>query len=465
MSTTDEELARLHANVVKHRIEYPEAFRFPEEYELTQEDMHIPTERYTSPEVLREEMATTWMHTWQLVCREEEVALPGDYHEYRIGTQSFLVVRGEDGQLSAVQNTCLHRGKLIRTGTGNTDELRCGYHYWCWDLKGRLKEIPDRQLFPGVEDSQYRLAEVGCEVWAGFVFINPDPSGPSLHEYLGPVVEQLAPYRLEQLRATMHVAVELPCNWKVAVEAFVETYHVQGIHPQLMPYVDDVNTKFDLLGDHTRMIVPFGVPSMRIEHIDQGEIYESYYKVAGRVAVRDKGAPPPTPEELVLPPEFFDDNGEWISAGTVRDHLIEQTIERGRAMGHDHSGLDRAQLVDDYHYHIFPSMYFNLHAGAMLLFRSRPHATDPNRSVFDVWTLRTPDLTQPLPEPAKEMQVDLATTSFGLVLDQDFDNLGEVQAGLHARSVDHITVGAAEIRVINMHRTLRRYAEKYRADV
>lgn len=462
MTIEQDKVLELHSNVLANKIDYPPEFKFPEELGISEQDTHIPTERYTSPDILAEEIETTWMHTWQLACREEEVPDIGDYQEYVIGRQSYLIIRGEDGTLRAFQNTCLHRGKLIRTGSGNSDELRCGYHYWCWNLDGSLKDIPDRHWFPGATDQKYSLGEIGCEVWAGFVFVNPDPNAEPLAEYLGPIVDQLAPYHLDKLRATMHTVVDLPCNWKVALEAFIETYHVQGIHPQLMPYVDDMNTKFHVMGDHTRMIVPFGVPSMRLEHIDQAEIYEQYYTVAGKVETRCKKTPPPPPQELVLPPEYFDENGDWIGPGTVRDHLIGATRARGEVLGHDYSGLLEAQLVDDYHYHIFPSMTFNLHAGAMLLFRARPHATDPDRSHFDVYTLRIPDLNEPMPDPAPRERHDIETTSFGLVLDQDFDNLGEVQRGLHGRTVDSVTVGASEIRIINFYRTLQRYAKRYR---
>lgn len=462
MSTIDrDDIERLHGNVDKYALEYPEGFKFAEEYELTIEDTRISTERYTSAEVLKEEIDTTWMHTWQMACREEEVAEAGSFYEYRIAGQSYLIVRGTDGDLRAFVNTCRHRGKLIRTGSGRSDELRCQYHYWCWGLDGSLQEIPDRQVFVGIEDEDYALGQIACDAWAGFVFVNPDTSGPSLAEYLGDVPEQLAPYHLDKFRATLHASLEIDCNWKVAIEAFIETYHVQGIHPQIMPYVDDFNTKFDIMGDHTRYIVPFGVPSMRIEHIDEAEVYESHQRALQKPGLRDKSTPPPPEQDVTLPPELFDEAGNWVSAGTLRDHLIDLTRERAAALAHDYSGLGNAQLVDDYHYHIFPSLYFNLHAGAMLLFRSRPHPTDPDRSIFDVWRLFLPNLNEPLPDPAEELKADIETTSFGLVLDQDFSNLGQVQAGLHNQGVDVVTLGGLEIRIINFHQTLRRYANRF----
>ncbi|AWH93110.1 aromatic ring-hydroxylating oxygenase subunit alpha [Dietzia lutea] len=464
MRTTDEnDVIRVHGNVGKYALEYPQEFKFAEEYELTVDDTRIPTDRYTSPEVLREEIETTWMRTWQLACREEQVAEIGAYYEYRIAGRSYLVVRGEDCRLRAFVNSCRHRGKLIRTGSGTTDELRCGYHYWCWGLDGSLADIPDRHVFVGIDDDEYALGQIACDTWAGFVFVNPDTSCPPLSEYLGDVTTQLAPYNMDKFRANLHASLEIDCNWKVAIEAFIETYHVQGIHPQIMPYVDDFNTKFDIMGDHTRYIVPFGVPSMRIEHIDEAEVYESHQRALRKPGLRDRSTPPPPETRVELPADLFNEQGEWIGEGTLRDHLIDLTRERGESLGHDYSGLGHAQLVDDYHYHIFPSMYFNLHAGALLLFRSRPHATDPNKSHFDVWRLFMPDLTKPMPEPAQEFRADFEQTSFGTVLDQDFENLPEVQAGLKNPEVEFVTLGGAEIRIINFHKVLRQYAQRFGA--
>src|SRR2546430_17131096 len=104
----------------------------------------------------------------------------------------------------------------------------------------------------------------------GAAFVSPPPPrrpAPPLDEFLGALVTQLAPYHLERMRATTDVTIRLACNWKVAIEAFLEVYHVQKIHPQLMPRVDDVNTAFELVGAHSRSIVPYGVPSMRLQVI------------------------------------------------------------------------------------------------------------------------------------------------------------------------------------------------------
>lgn len=456
--SVDEVIKGLHSNTEKYGIEYPDTMLFPEQIGLTEEESLVPTWVYTSEKRLEEELHKVWYRSWQVVCRIEEVPKAGDYFEYTIGNQSFLIVRGEDDVLRAFRNACRHRGTQLKKGSGNAQDITCSFHAWCWSLKGELQNIPDRQLFPNATDTAYRLREVACESWAGFVFINPDPArAVPLRSYLGRVADDVDVYHMERYRATMHASIPLECNWKVAIEAFLEAYHVSFTHPQIVAYLDDVNTTHEVFGDHSRMIVPYGVPSMRLEHVDPAEIYESYFNKSA-TSFRHKEAAKRRGESTTdLPPELFDENGTWIHHKSMREYLMDHAAENGRRFGHDYSGLTRAQLVDDYDYHVFPGFKFNSHAGAVLAFRSRPHATDPNKCTFDVYTMVWPDETvDDIPGPAPMIEVDITQQSMGLVLDQDFSNLVKVQRGLHDDTLDHVTFGSAEVRITNFHQVIER---------
>jgi phenylpropionate dioxygenase-like ring-hydroxylating dioxygenase large terminal subunit len=106
----------------------------------------IPAERYTSPEFAQREHEHLWPRVWQFACSIDHVAQPGDFHEYRAGYQSVLIVRGDDGELRAFQNVCRHRGSELCAGTGaGLTELRCPFHRWTWSLAGELREIPSRR--------------------------------------------------------------------------------------------------------------------------------------------------------------------------------------------------------------------------------------------------------------------------------------------------------------------------------
>ena len=460
MTTTDD-LNALHANAAKYDIVYPEGVEFPELHQLTLEQSRIPVSRYTSAEWLQKELDNVWYRTWQMACREEEVANPGDFYEYIIGNKSFLIVRDEDMKLRAFYNVCKHRGNQLKNGAGNTKDFRCTYHAWCWSLNGKVKDIPLEHLFPkeGSNTDEFDLDAAAVDAWAGFVFIHPKPDeAQPLLEFLSPVADLVAPYHFERFRATTHSVIYLDANWKVALEAFLEAYHVGETHPQILPYLDDLNTAFKRLGDHDLMVVPYGIPSMRLEHVEPLETYEAYFTKSATSFRHKKHSELGAGHDL--PPELFNEDGDWIYDGNMRDYMIECATNLGKQFGHDYSELSRAQMVDDYDYHIFPGTKFNSHAGATLFVRSRPHATDPNKCVFDLYTLLWGDENTGLPEPAPEVVVDITTQSIGQVLDQDFSNIPKVQRGLLTNSLEYCTLGGAEVRIAHFHEVLGRYVNR-----
>ena len=42
----------------------------------------------------------------------------------------------------------------------------------------------------------------------------------------------------------LNVRERIHCNWKVIMDAFQEGYHVQGIHPELVPAMDESKERF-----------------------------------------------------------------------------------------------------------------------------------------------------------------------------------------------------------------------------
>lgn len=449
-----------HANAEKWGIEYPSTSAFAEAHPLTAAEARIPTSRYTSTEFLAREIELVWKRVWQMACRSDEIAEPGAYLEYVIADQSYLVVRQPDGSVKAFHNVCRHRGNTLRTGCGQVDELRCRYHHWCWSVDGSLADIPDRHLFgtaqAPLDDAAYRLGEIACDEWGGFVMVNPDPEAPPLLEFLGPVAEQLAPYRFEDMAQLTYIETELSCNWKVAVEAFIEVYHVQGIHPQLLPMLDDVNTAFEILGPHSRMIVPFGVPSMRVDDVAPNEVFEAFLAESGNTATLDPHERTGEGSSALLDEATGGHHDPDAAILSIRRFLIARSRQRGAQAGHAYEGLTDSQMVDDWHYLIFPGMVFNTHAGGFLLFRVRPDHHDPDRCRFDIYRFGLPDGPDK-PAPAARISVPEGGASFGRVLDQDFANLPGVQRGLHSDGLEFCTISAQEVRIAALHAAIDQY--------
>jgi len=151
---------------------------------LVGDDGMVPKERYTTRAFLDAEMERLWARVWQIACREEELAAVGDYVTYQIGDQSIVVVRDDAGKLAAFHNAWLHRGTRLLDGAGHLDQarVRCPYHGWCYDLDGRLRDVPDRHDFDALPDGM-RLVPVRVDTWGGFVFVTmaPDAEGRSPH--------------------------------------------------------------------------------------------------------------------------------------------------------------------------------------------------------------------------------------------------------------------------------------------
>ena len=429
--------------------------------------VRIPRDRYTSPEFHRLEMEAVWKRVWQMACREDQVAAPGDFAEYTIADQSVLILRGEDGRVRAFPNTCLHRGNRLVSGCGNAgNELRCRYHLWGYHLDGSLKDIPDRDGFPGVEDAECQLPEFHCDTWGGFVFVNFTQDPEPLADFLAPLPEQLAPYHLDQMVPTTSATTVVSANWKVVVEAFLEVYHVMGIHPQLLPMLDDVRTTFENYPTHSRMIVPFGVPSARIEDsVTPAEVLTALLQAgSGQPAPEHEGDSPALDPVAMFSGMINPDGTLNLPDGmTVRDFVIGMVRGIGASKDLDFSGLAEDQLIDDWHYHIFPNLVFNTHAGNFLFFRIRPNGDDPNSCLFDIETYEW--IADPEEAGRKRASPTFAperSRSFGVVIDQDLENLPGVQKGLRTTSPhDYITISDQETRIAKLHEVIDRYVGAY----
>jgi phenylpropionate dioxygenase-like ring-hydroxylating dioxygenase large terminal subunit len=225
----------------------------------------IPAKRYTSEDFMKLEWERIWTKVWLLGGRSDDMKEPGDYICTEIGKESVLIVRQQDGSVRAFPNVCLHRGNKLRPeGRGNAENFRCMYHHWTYDLGGTITRIPDMDTFPQGGPPGMALKSYPCEEWGSFVWFSLNPDVEPLADFLSTMQQHIAPYHAERMAWTRDITVEWDCNWKASVDAFNETYHVQGIHPQLQWYLDDINVQIDCYGKHNRYLIPFATVSPRV---------------------------------------------------------------------------------------------------------------------------------------------------------------------------------------------------------
>ena len=396
----------------------------------------IPKERYTSAAFAQLEWERMWTKVWLLGGHLSDLREAGDYISTEIGRESVLLVKQQDGAVRAFYNVCRHRGNRLRpSGVSSAESFKCQYHHWEYHLDGSFKRIPDLDTFPQGAPECRGLRELSCEVWNGFAWFSLDPEAMPLLEYLGPVAEHLAPYHFHKMALKKDVTVEWDCNWKTSVDAFNESYHVQGIHPQLMWYLHDLDLQIDCYERHNRYLIPFGTLSPRVRTPNT---------IPEPIKVIMKGAG--------MDPADYDN-----PIASIRRDVQQFKRKHGASQGKDYSGLNDDQLTDDYHYTIFPNVQVNTHADDLMLFRQRPHPTNPDKMFYDVWVLELIPDGHEWPERPRHTDFKFGDKSIGLVLDQDAANLPGVQEGMHSAGIDGLWIGAQELRIRHFHKVLEDY--------
>ena len=199
--------------------------------------VRIPVEAFVSADYARAENDKLWSKVWQIACREEELPNVGDYVTYDILDESIIVIRSAPGEISAYYNVCPHRGRRITKGCGHAQRLHCRFHGWGWDIKGNSTYVLDAEDWgDAVAPDKIALKHVKVDTWGGWVWINMDPDCVSLEEYLGPAWSILGKLKFERMRYRWRQWLHFPCNWKTALESFIESFHVDGTHPQLLEW-------------------------------------------------------------------------------------------------------------------------------------------------------------------------------------------------------------------------------------
>jgi Rieske 2Fe-2S family protein len=194
---------------------------------------------YVDPAALEREHEAIFARSWQLAGHVSDLPRNGSYLVGRVGSESVLVIRGEDGELRAFRNVCRHRATVLREGRGDCGKaLRCPYHGWTYRPDGSLIGVPEGRGFAGLDKSALGLMPARVECFAGFVFVAIDPDIAPLRDGLAGLEEKLAPYGIERLTRFSESTSKQPANWKIVADNYLEGYHIPIAHPGLMRLLD-----------------------------------------------------------------------------------------------------------------------------------------------------------------------------------------------------------------------------------
>lgn len=420
----------------------------------------IDAARYYSPEFFKAECERMWPFVWQFAAREEDLPEPGDYVTYDNAGRSYLIVRQEDGSLKAFHNVCLHRGRKLKTDSGSVEQFLCPFHGFSWNPDGSLRNIPCRWDFAHLTDQKMQLPEASLAQWGGYVFVRDAAEGPTIEEYLDPLPEFFKRWKHEECVTVAWVAKVIPANWKIAMEAFMESYHAYVTHPQLMPFTGDANAAYHVLGRHVNVnYTPFGVVSPHIEaqaeaeHWPQQRIIDEFRKYNGRSA--DNYDADKDNYAIEVP--------EGRSARAALGEKMREVS--ARQFGGDYSGVSESELLDALVFNVFPN--FAPWGGFMpnIVYRWRPWP-DQDKCLMEVRVIARVPEGQPRPAgvPMHMLGDDQIWADapelgvLGAVLDQDSENMALCHEGLKVSKNQAVELADyQEVRIRHIHQTLDSY--------
>ncbi|MGE0384481.1 MAG: SRPBCC family protein [Gammaproteobacteria bacterium] len=426
----------------------------------------IPARRYYDQAFFDLECEKLWPRVWQMACRLEEIPKRGDYVVYENVGHSVIVTRVDENTVKAYHNHCRHRGVQLAKDRGcRPGGFVCPFHGWAWNIEGQCTFVFGEELFNkrNLDPQELKLRECRVETWGGCAFINLDDSAPPLRECIASFADLHDPWHVDTLRVEWWYAATIPCNWKLAMEAFMEGYHVLATHPQLVgPEVPrGRGATYGLIGERAkgfryftqvanppadakvdpRQVVESTIHFMRVLNVGMaGMAHEKDVRIAE--GLRNTPLPEDPMDAMVQ----------------FRRKLNDAVMAWHRNAGMDVPDLnfidetDRDEAVN----FCFPHFFLLPTLSSASSYRIRP--LGPEQCLFELWSLtryppgqEPPPIKTPTPVPHDDPQ-------WPPIPAQDYSNLPRQQKGLHSKGFEYMRLSdKVEGLISNYHRLIDGY--------
>lgn len=435
------------------------------------EPLTYPVEAFICPEYAKAEKEKLWPKIWQMAARLEDIPNVGDFITYNICDDSFVIMRSSEDTIRAFYNVCPHRGRqLVNTPDdvncvkGRKKNFVCGFHGWTFNRDGENTSILDKDDWKGVlEDKELTcLSQVKVDTWGGWIYINQDMDCEPLSEFLGEAGRILDHFEFEKMRYKWRQWAVYPCNWKTAIEAFMEPYHVAGTHTQLLKY-----------GEFYAYSKPYGLHGVsgfderdeanknsqsssvtRTGRKDQDPRISTYELIRENYETVNYAA---STETLVnAAKRLVDELPEGTPGNEVIAHLMKSAKADDAARGVIWPEIPPEVMSEaGLAWSMFPNQTILQGVTFALCYRVRPYKDDPDKCIFESYALeRFPEGEEP---NAEWVQAEPTAEKWGSVLAQDFDNMEWVQKGMKSRGFRGTLPNPhQEQKITNFHRHLSR---------
>ncbi len=199
---------------------------------------------YVDAGYFEEEKKAVLFSSWAGLGVASDVPEPGDAKPLTFLGIPLVLIRDASGVVRVFQNTCRHRGMiLIEEPRKIEGAIRCPYHSWCYSTAGKLVSTPHvggpgHNTHESIVKDDLGLMEVRSHIWRDVVWINLDGTAAPFDSANADLIERWKEFDkpLYHGGEDSRFALDVNCNWKLAVENYCESYHLPWVHPGLNSY-------------------------------------------------------------------------------------------------------------------------------------------------------------------------------------------------------------------------------------
>ena len=168
-----------------------------------------------------------------------------------------ILSRDGQGEAHVLANVCRHRGtRLLETSDEAMPAARivCPYHAWTYSSDGALIGLPRADCFPGLDKAEHGLMAFKDYECGGLIWFSRD--GQEDFAEIDMLCEDFDAFGISGHHLYRRRTHDVAANWKLVIDAFLESYHVQRLHAQtIATFFADGITVADSIGPHQRAAV------------------------------------------------------------------------------------------------------------------------------------------------------------------------------------------------------------------
>lgn len=165
---------------------------------------------------------------WWPVGFTEHVKEKGRPVRTRLLGEDLVLFRDGNGRLGLLGLHCSHRGTSLEFGRVEDRGIRCCYHGWLYDVRGRCLEQPaepeDSRFKDRVQHPAYQAEEIGGFI---FAYIGPEPA---------PLLPNYDLFLREDGEREVGAGHDY-CNWLQRAENSVDQTHLVALHASEYPHL------------------------------------------------------------------------------------------------------------------------------------------------------------------------------------------------------------------------------------